>query len=361
MRALGAIIRTPQKNRAEIFAEPPRRILVIRQHNQMGDMLLAVPAFRAIKETFPGAHVALVSAPINRGVLDNNPYIDEVFNYESKKWFGIVGMVRRLRKARFDLVIVLHTVSFSFTSAALALLSGARYRIGSTSVPFGHTLGRSFYHLELPLPTEAELDAMSESEHNLYPLRAVGIDTGDLSPLIVPSAENQEWVRGFLHASPGGAVKRIALHPGAGKAENIWPYENFADVIRRLSQAMAIDLTLIQGPRDAETVAAVAAQLDVPVRVLRARPIGDVAAAFQQCDLVLCNDTGVMHVAAASGATTLAVFGPTDPHRWAPRCDNLNVVRGEGGDLSQVTPAMVAERALALLGAPAPASTMDSE
>jgi ADP-heptose:LPS heptosyltransferase len=260
-------------------------------------------------------------------------------------------MIREIRRRKFDVVIVLHTVSFSFTSAALGLLSGARHRVGSTSEPFGHALSRSFFHLELPLPRPAELATMNEAEHNLYPLRAAGIDTADLTPLIVPGEDNRRWAAGFLGEPRLRGAVRMVIHPGAGKIANIWPQERFAEAVNQIAGAVPLDLTVIEGPRDAEAVGAVCAGIATPARILRGRPIGDVAAVLQQADLVLCNDTGVMHVACAAGARTLAVFGPTDPHRWAPRCENLTIVRAEGGDLSELTAQNVSERALELLDA----------
>jgi ADP-heptose:LPS heptosyltransferase len=89
---------------------------------------------------------------------------------------------------------------------------------------------------------------------------------------------------------------------------------------------------------------------ELPVSIARGRGIGDVAALLKRADLVVCNDTGVMHVAAAAGATTLAVFGPTDPQRWAPRTDCLHIIRAPGGKLGDLLPGDVADRAAEILG-----------
>ena len=102
-------------------------------------------------------------------------------------------------------------------------------------------------------------------------------------------------------------------------------------------------LVIVEGPRDAVRVREFQSVSEAKGRVLRGRSIGDVAALMKRADLVLCNDTGVMHVAAAVGATVLAVFGPTDPHRWAPHSESLTVVRAADGDLG----ALSAERVLA--------------
>jgi heptosyltransferase-2 len=349
IKLVTSIVRTKPMTRDEILASPPKRILVIRQHHQMGDMLLATPAFRAIKETFPGVELGVLTSRINRDVLLNHPYVDNVHTYSNRNPLGLVALIGAMRRCRYDMVIVLHTVSFSFTSAWLALASGARLRVGSTSAPFGNSLSRSFYNLELPLPTEEELRGMNEAEHNLYPLRALGVDTDNLAPVITPSHSEATWAREFVerHRKPGTLA--IIVHPGAGKAENIWPPAKFAEVANRLAHHTAITLFTVEGPRDAEPVAAFERLSETPPVHIRQRSIGEVAAALRSADLVVCNDTGVMHVASAAGATTLAVFGPTDPVRWAPRCPNLNIVRSRDGNLESVTPGEVYEKAVDVL------------
>jgi len=105
----------------------------------------------------------------------------------------------------------------------------------------------------------------------------------------------------------------------------------------------------VEGPRDGDSVAEFLNRIELPASVARGRGIGDVAALMKRSDLVICNDTGVMHVAAAAGATTLAVFGPTDPDRWAPRTDCLNIIRAPEGKLVDLSIGEVADRAAQIL------------
>ncbi len=344
------LVKTTPMSSEEIRAANPKRILVVRQQNQMGDQLLAIPAYRAIKESLGSVELSVITAPINRDVLLNNPYVDHVFTYNNRDLAGTIRMIRDIRGMRYDLAIVLHTVSFSFTSALIGLLSGARIRVGSTSDPFGNSLGGAFYHLELPLPEARELAQMNEAEHNVYPLRALGIDTRDLSPIVVPGPASLSFAREFLGRTTKPDRKRIVVHPGAGKAANVWPPSNFAEVVNRLAARVEFDLCVVRGPRDAHAVEEFGRAVRVPYALLEGRPIGDVAAVLRSSDLVLCNDTGIMHVSCAVGAATLAVFGPTDPVRWAPRCANLTVVRAKDGDLRQLDPGSVLEGVLRLLG-----------
>jgi ADP-heptose:LPS heptosyltransferase len=140
------------------------------------------------------------------------------------------------------------------------------------------------------------------------------------------------------------------VHPGAGKTENIWPPERHAEVVNELARSTPVSLIVVEGPRDAQSVSAFRGACEVDATVVRGRSIGEVAALLRRADLVICNDTGVMHVAAGVGATTLAVFGPTDPHRWAPRAAGLHVVRADGGRLSDLSSKRVARRAAEILG-----------
>jgi heptosyltransferase-2 len=342
MRLIGGLLRARPMHPDEFRALHFDRILMVRQHNQMGDMMLATPALRAVRETYPRATIGIVTSTLNRGVLANSPFVDHVFTYDKRRPGSHLAMLRALRRERFDLAIVLHTVSFSFTTLMLGVLSGARVRIGSTSEKIGDALTGTYLNITLPLPGAAQLAGMNEAEHNLFPLRYVGITTNDLSPLIVAGSDSERWAEKYADDSWRNGTLKLAVHPGAGKGENIWRPENFADVVNRLANNRALSLVVIEGPADAETVRSFEKACATRGVVVRGRAITDVAALLKRADLVLCNDTGVMHVACAAGARVLAVFGPTDPARWAPRSPGLRIVRAPEGNLRALEPQTVA-------------------
>ena len=273
MRAVGWFLRAPRMTPDEFRAQRFERILVVRQHNQMGDMMLATPALRAIRETYPHATIGIVTSTLNRGVLANSPFVDHVFTYDKRRPGSHLAMLRSLRREHFDLAIVLHTVSFSFTTLMLGVMSGARVRIGSTSSRIGDALTGSYLNVTLPLPTPAELASMNEAEHNLFPLRYVGITTGDLSPLIVPGEASERWADGFAGNSWREGTMKLAVHPGAGKVENIWKPENFAAVVNLLGRARELTLVVVQGPADASTVEAFTKACDVQGTIVKDRSI----------------------------------------------------------------------------------------
>ena len=319
----------PALTPAELLAMQPQRILIVRQHNQMGDMVCATPALRAIKETFPAAEIALVTAPVNEEVVRHNPHLDRVITFDRRMWrhpglfFRFLSGVRNFRA---EVAFVLSSVSFSVTSASIALMSGARYVVGGDSTPFGWDISRHAFSLVMPSEPIPTVPAV---EHNLAPLRAIGITTDNTSTVVVPALEETALARRILadlNLSPGF----WALHPGAGKKQNIWPAERFAEVAGRAAAA-GHQVLILHGPADSGPLARLTELLEgTTVSVAPACPVGVGAALLQLADRFLCNDTGVMHMAGALRVPTVALFGPTDPALWQPPAREVVVVKSDG-------------------------------
>jgi heptosyltransferase-2 len=313
----------------QLVALRPRAILVVRQQNQMGDMVCATPVFRALRETFPSASIGLVTAPVNRGVVEHNPHLDALFTFDQKMWRNpsrLLGFLGEIRGFEPELAFVLSSVSFSVTSAAIALASGAPLVVGADSEPFGIDLSRHAF--SLVMPSYPEMDRHSV-QHSLAPLQAVGITTDDLNTVVCPSPEQLEHARDIL-AQLGLEKGFWALHPGAGKGQNIWPADRFARMAER-AVALGNKVLILHGPADARALAGVQAALDPAARdgVFTAPPcpVGTGAALLKLADRFLCNDTGVMHMAGAVGVPTIALFGPTDPALWKPPSAEVQFVK----------------------------------
>lgn len=330
--------RRPRLDAAAVRALTPRRILIVRQHNQMGDMVCATPALRAVREAYPSAEIALVCAPVNRDVVQHNPHLDRVFIFDKRACTRpgpLWRFVRGLRDFGPDLAFVLASVSWSVTSAALAAASGARVIVGADSRPFGFDISRHAFSLELPSQPEADRHAV---DHNLAPLEAVGFTVSDRNPVVVP-APAEVARAGEIRAGVPGEGPLWLMHPGAGKDANLWPAERFAEIAVR-AVAAGRPLLVLQGPADTEVMARFraairercdTADLAAPT-VIPPVSVGVCAALLATADRFLCNDTGLMHVAGAVGVPTLALFGPTEPELWAPRHPALTWLRGDGND-----------------------------
>jgi ADP-heptose:LPS heptosyltransferase len=343
-----------RKITAEEFAQLSiERLLVIRQHNQMGDMLAAVPAFRGLRARFPKARITLVAAPVNADVMLRNPFVDEVIVYGKKRNlrspFGLVRFVLDLRRRRFDAAIVLNTFSFSVTSMLLSVASGARVRVGSTSLPFGHDLSSRFYHLDLPLPPREAVARLHESLYNIYPLEAIGVRETDLRSMLVPLADEECSCERFIAASFGEGGRFVVVHPGAGKRLNRWPAGRFAEAAAAVHERTGCGIVAVGGPMDAEALDAFLEASRVRPMVLSCPSVGFMGALMKRSVLTLCNDTGIMHIAGAVGSPCVAVFGPTDPARWKPVNESVVAVRAGDGDVESVSVETVIGAAMRLL------------
>ncbi|MFG1946737.1 glycosyltransferase family 9 protein [Nonomuraea sp. NPDC048826] len=303
-----------------------RRIAVLRA-NAMGDFLLALPGIEAIKDAYPGATLTLLARDWHAGFLAGRPGpVDEVIALPPVTGVSTAedghrapdGLLARLRDLRFDLAVQIH--------------GGGRY-----SNPFVLGLGARLT-AGLRAPDAPPLDRwvhyafhQHETVRHLEVAALVGGRPGRIEPRLAVTARD----RAELGEVPEGAV---AIHPGAADPRRRWPPERFAAVADRLDRPVVI--TGSDAERD--LVARVAGAMRRPaVTVAGELSPGGLAALYERCELLVANDTGPRHLAAAVGTATVGIYwcgnlinaGPLSRHRhrpvvsWTPACP----VCGENG------------------------------
>jgi ADP-heptose:LPS heptosyltransferase len=250
--------------------------------------------------------------------------------------------VRRLRSG-FDLAVVLNTVSHSLTSDLIARFSGAKYILGSEHEKFTGTRRNFFYNLN----AEYSEQERHQTERNLDIVRSVGAATTETSEFVCLTDDEHRWAREFLN-SLGRDESRplVAIHPGAGKPGNRWAVAGFAGVARELVRTEGVQIFVTWGPGEGDLGRELLNRLDTPALSVVLRDLRRVAALLAQARLVLCNDTGVMHLAAAVGSPLIAIFGPTDPALWKPLGEKFVAIRGRHNRCDTVEQELVLRRAL---------------
>ncbi len=327
-----------------------KRILVIRQHDQLGDFLLATPVIRALREHYPDAKIGLLVRDYFADVASLVPGIDEIlvfranlFHWTFKRFTTLWNQLRR----RWDMAVVLNTVSHSLTSDVLAYLSGARYIVGSEAHVFSGCSRNFFYNVVAPLHGPPR----HQTDRNLDIVRILGVDTHNLSEEIrIPENERIPALERMSKAiSPPRPL--IGMHIGAGKKLNRWPVRNFASLAEQLREKFGAGIVLFWGPAEGELYREFCSSVSFSPMSVEPSPLLQLAACFSQCDAMVCNDTGVMHLAAAVGVPLVAIFGPTDPAEWMPIGKNCVSIRGEKGITGNVNPGNVLHAFQNLLGA----------
>jgi len=293
--------------------------ILVLQLGDIGDVVLTSPSLRAIKEAYPDARVTVV---VRRGcgsLLEADPHVSEIVevrrgggaNVETAK--ESVRLARRLRAARFDLAIDLRTGD---RGAFLSWLSGARVRVVRhwTGAPFWRRF--AFTH-----PVElawTDRPVHPGGDQSLRILRAIGIDTEDTRPQLHVDEKALERVRALL------AREGVARHPGFVTANPFsrwkykeWGYEKWAGVFDRLWTDHSLPAVLIGSSEEASAAAGIARLCAGEVFNLAGKTtLGELAALISLSRLHLGVDSAAPHIAAAVGAPTVTVFGPSNWKSW---------------------------------------------
>lgn len=328
---------------ADVARRAFKKILVIRQHDQLGDMLCAVPLLRSLRHRYPGARIALMTSPVNHEAMLHNPYVDRVINYDKTELVSrfflrparVLKLIRELRKEKFELTIVPSTVSTSATSDLLAYLSGAPYRMGAEQIDGIENPSAAFFNCPVSLSWKED-PHRHQALRNLDIARSLDLSLGDLSSEIGLTGQEVGEAKWFL-SRVGMTGSFIAYHPGAGKPPNRWPAERFAGVANALTNEFKLGVLITYGPMDSEPVRIMESRLAGSYVVVERKSIREVAAILSLACLAISNDTGIMHVAAAARTPVLSLFGSTDPEQWAPIGRGNRYIQGRGGDIGNIT------------------------
>lgn len=297
----------------------PERILVVRQHNQLGDLLACVSIFRAIKEKYPSSKVSVIVSPANKNALHKNKFIDELFVFDKNKLlsFDYLKSLIRFLKINYDLAVVPVTVSISFTSNLLCRIANAKIRIGPNSLNGKKNASAFLFDRRINLDWRKHPDA-NVSDFSLDILRPFGISTENFSSEISYDEKDELGAKEFIQSFERKTGRVIGLHVGAGKSPNRWSYENFISLINLLEAGYQPLIYLTGSSDDVELIDAIMRGIIPETKLFLNKDIPAVAALIAQSDLFITNDTGIMHVAGTTNIPQISIFGPTNPFNWAP-------------------------------------------
>ena len=176
-----------------------------------------------------------------------------------------------------------------------------------------------------------------------------GQNTSDLELEITLLPEEVAKGKREVESIRAGARWIVAFQPGAGKIPNRWPAESFGDAMTELHRHSGVRIVILKGPMDKEPVDALTKALTVPYYLSENHTIREDASIIRSADLLVSNDTGIMHVGAAVGTPVLSLFGPTNPHMWAPPGPKHRFIRSTSGVISDIAVSEVVDAARQML------------
>jgi len=285
----------------------------------IGDVVLASKAIRALRLGYPNSKLHLLTSSEAALLAQNCPYLNQVYPFpirefrsDMKAFPKIVGMVLKLRQEFFDVVLNLYRVS----SPTGALKMGMLFSLLRTVQKIGHDhhgFGR-FLDVSLTASTfegRHVVDAMQE-----IALKAGGIpDDRGIEVYWNPEAETK-W-RSFFGSIAGKIV--IGINPGGDRANRRWAPDRFAAVAARLVKRFDAQIVLLGGSGDRDIASSIIHAIPSGISNLSGTiPLEELPYVISRLDLMVTNDSGPMHIAAATKTPLVALFGPEDPRLFGP-------------------------------------------
>ncbi len=285
----------------------------------IGDVVLTIPFLAQLRAMFPKARITLLGQAHARVILDGTGLVDEFIQanlaWSSRgrldpfayHWREFIRAVLELRRRKFDIAFQSRP---HIRERILLALSGAKRRVTYTPGPAANSdRHKANEWLEL-LP---EISTASERPANATP------------PRLNIAESERRWAEEYLLAHGVSSVDvLVGVHPGASVAGKRWPLERFRETTRFVIQKPGVRALIFVDPSGygtalGETSGVISAKVD----------LRQMMALLEQCDVLLCNDSGPMHLAGALGVPTVAVFGSGIPELFAPLGEGHELVTAD--------------------------------
>ena len=280
-------------------------VLVIRP-DRLGDVVLSTPVYQTLKKAFPHLHISVLVDSGQAELLADNPNISQVFAFDPKR---PLNAFRQLRDEQFDLALTLNK-KFSATATFFALCSGAKIRVG-----YDHLENAWAHNIRVPL----EGPPRHESENNLDLLRALGIEEIQSQPqLYFNSAETQKIADLIQQYRPTRDQPVVLVKSGTRIAKWGWQWKKFQTVIEHLLESNKAQVWLVNGPGEEAELQTAIANMQRKPQLLPLLSAKELALLMQECDVLLCNHTGIMHLASAVDKPVCVIFKHGEIKRWGP-------------------------------------------
>ena len=302
-----------------------QKILVIRADG-LGDVVTSTPFLAQLREIFPNSEITLLAATASKELIEPMPVFDEIiyfdlpwfFKGQKQKLTKLLRLIAAMRKEKFELAI---DIRGDFRNNILMYLVKAKYRLGFGITGCGFllshviTIPENSHMVAASLSLIEYLNPQDKGEHRLK--------------LWIPD-EDRNFADGFLKANgidPAGKNVVVTIHPGAKWYGRKWAPENYARIADSLIDTYNAVVILAGSADDVETVKEIALLMNnKPLEAAGKTSLAQLLALLERSDVCLGVDSGPVHMAAAIGTKTLALFGPARREAAGPWGDNSTVI-----------------------------------
>jgi ADP-heptose:LPS heptosyltransferase len=307
----------------------PRNILVI-DFGQLGDVVLSLPALQAIRKRFPAARITVAVGKPGAEIVDMSGYANETLvvdrvglrdGFKPLSVVRVFGLVKDVRRRKFDFVIDLHSLS---ETNLLGFLSGAPKRL------YARRPGRSLDYLanyRPAPPVETDHRQRHLIDRYLDVLIPLEIKTAARFPKLKTRSSDDAVIEKILKKAKADAgVPLIGLFPGAGHSSRRWPLEQFAELADYLVRNDGVKVLVFVGPEEQAFVKEMRRLFPASSLLLDQLTLPQLAAAATRLAAFVSNDTGPMHVASAVGTPVVLLLDKRAPQSYLPQGDHHRII-----------------------------------
>ncbi len=306
----------------------PGRILIVRT-DRLGDVILSTPVIRNLRLVYPSSFIAFMCRPYTKDVLSGNPYVDEVIVYDKygkhRGFFSSLRFAWYLRKKKFDWALILHPTN---RVHLITFFAGIPFRVG-----WDEKMG---FLLTRRLPHTKYRGLKHEMEYTLDILRALGIPVRDKNLYFPVSDRAREKVRDILiRKGLKEGEKFFVIHPSASCSSKRWPISYFGKLVDMIKKEFDVPLIVISSKKEKELSDELFAVRPYLIDIRGELSIAELGALLERAEILISNDSGPVHIAAALGRPVISIFGRRDPglspRRWRPLGEKARYIHKDVG------------------------------
>ena len=293
-------------------------ILLIKP-SSLGDIVMALPALSALRRSFPEARISWLVRPEFASLIEDHPHLDEILNFDRKRlgkaWRhpgalgSLVSLVRDLRRHQFDAVLDLQGL---FRSASLAWLSRCPQR-------FGPVWRREFAHHFYTTTVPAEPEWVHVIDYYMKLLETMGAGDRRVEFVLPEKPAAAQAVEKLLSEHSIDRARYAVIIPGSAQVSKCWPVERFAALAERLTSEHGLSVLATGSGPEGAMIERIRERASCPVLSLAGRTsLPELVEVLRGARVVISNDTGPGHIAAALGRPLVMMFSWSNPLRVGP-------------------------------------------
>jgi len=304
-----------------------KKILIVNTGG-IGDLIMFTPTLKILKDNFPYSTIDIFSyATGATGVLQNSEVINKVFffSFQKSNFFEKAVFIYKLRKERYDLVIVASGAG-PFKASLFALLTGAKNRAGEY-----RKFKWTFYNHQVKLDgnqhkIEANLNLLKSLDIKID----IKIENSALSATFAIKDDDNKFAAEFIKKNNLENKTLIGFSLGSGSTQQfkLWPKENFIELGKKILDSFPNAFILLFGSlNEKELCSEINNELRRNVISIVGQPLAKAAALIDKCRILIASDTGLGHIAATTNCNLIAILGPTIPERTGPVGKNVHIIK----------------------------------